>query len=510
MIPLKLHSNAALIIVYALAALLAIEPCLWLVRTWRAPAYNSAGLAVFGVALGLFIWSLTSERVGDEARSRSHQATAFKLLAATALLRLAGHLLAINILSAFALMVDVFALGLLAGIGHRRRAVSPFWVAIVFGFSLPVERIFQRIIGYDLQHISARGACGMLGVIYPDIVCAGVDIRLAGQQVLVDLPCSGARGLVLFLILFATLCALVRPSFRATIAAGILTLSAALIANMLRISMLAVGIVFPENFGGIDVMAQPAHDLVGLASLAAGVLPIVCWARYQMRRRVSFPIGDSSMKSVRYGGSVRADALSKRSKIGGVICIGAVGATLLFASPNPVDVAANIAPIELPHRIGQDTRRALALSPVELDYFAQYGGAAAKAQYGPMVLLTVRTSSPLRHLHEPDECLAGAGYEVITIGVRGEVFPGATYHATDPEGRRWLVRVSYVSEDGARAHSVAEVVRKWLYAPSTTWTAIERIYPADITPEYLNYLEASVLRAFDLAPTSPAQFAPDN
>lgn len=513
MIPLKLHTNAALKIVYALVALLALEPCIWLVKTWLEPAYNSSGFAVFGVAAALFIWSLSSECIGDNSVGRSHQAVAFKLLAATALVRLAGHLLAINILSALALMVDVFALGLLARIGQRGRAVSPFWVAVVFGFSLPIERVFQRIIGYDLQHISATGACGMLGSVFSDVTCAGVDIRLAGEQVMVDLPCSGARGLVLFLLLFATLCAVVRPSFRATIAAGFLTLLAALCANMVRISALAVGIVFPESIGGIDVMAQPWHDLLGLASLAVGGVPIVLWARYQMRRRAPLLAGDNSTKTSGYDDGVAAaslaDSLTFRSKILGVICVGAVGATLLFAAPTPVDVAADIEPIELPQRIGQDFRRDLPLSPIELDYFARYGGGTAKAQYGPMVLLAVRTSSPLRHLHAPDECLSGAGYDVTTIGVRGDVFPGATYHATDPDGRRWLVRVSYVSEQGMRAESVAEVVRKWLYAPSTTWTAIERIYPAEIDPNQLEYLESSVLRAFELAPNSSAKLNPE-
>ena len=88
---------------------------------------------------------------------------------------------------------------------RRVRAVSPFWLAVGFAFALPLERILQRSIGFLLQEVSAQGACGMLSVFFNDVRCAGVRITVDGADVLVDLPCSGARSLIAFAFAFALL-----------------------------------------------------------------------------------------------------------------------------------------------------------------------------------------------------------------------------------------------------------------------------------------------------------------
>ena len=53
----------------AAVVVLAAEPALWLFRTWQDPAYNSNGLLVFALALGLACWSLTSPLIRPAARS---------------------------------------------------------------------------------------------------------------------------------------------------------------------------------------------------------------------------------------------------------------------------------------------------------------------------------------------------------------------------------------------------------------------------------------------------------
>lgn len=255
------------------AVILAVEPVLWLVQTWTAPAYDSPGGWIFALTAGIFAWSVSSRQT--EYSSTRH---AWWLLAGTAVLRLVGQVLAINVLGALALAVDVYAVGVLGGLGKRERAVSPLWLAVLFAFSLPVERIFQRVIGYGLQHVSAAGSCSLLGTVFDDVTCAGVHIQLAGQDVLVDLPCSGARGLVLLSVLFCGLAALARPNVRQAVVGVSLAVVSALVANSVRIASLAVGIAFPDAVG-VDVMAQPWHDIVGLAALGFGVMPLVWWAR---------------------------------------------------------------------------------------------------------------------------------------------------------------------------------------------------------------------------------------
>jgi len=68
-------------------------------------------------------------------------------------------------LSALALVIDVYALGLLLAVQQRKHPLSPAWCAILFAFSLPIERIIQRVLGFPLQLISANNpAC----VVVPD------------------------------------------------------------------------------------------------------------------------------------------------------------------------------------------------------------------------------------------------------------------------------------------------------------------------------------------------------
>ena len=163
------------------------------------PNYASdGGLAALAVA-ALAAWSLSSPRPGP-ARPRGAVAAC---LAATALVRVGSEAVGINVLGAAALALDVGALAAWAGLAERRRAVSPFWLAVLFAFALPVERIFQRTVGFPLQSASAAGACGLLSLGDAAVVCEGVRLLVNGWEALVDLPCSGASGLVVLLALSA-------------------------------------------------------------------------------------------------------------------------------------------------------------------------------------------------------------------------------------------------------------------------------------------------------------------
>jgi hypothetical protein len=139
--------------------ILATQPVVWLITTWVDPAYGSHGWLVFALAALLFVWSVTSQRRWVTTASRRR---ALWLLAMTAGVRLIGQLMGVNVIGALALVLDVYAIGLLFELNARTRALSPGWLALVFAFALPLERIVQRTIGFGLQHVSAAGACAVL------------------------------------------------------------------------------------------------------------------------------------------------------------------------------------------------------------------------------------------------------------------------------------------------------------------------------------------------------------
>jgi len=469
----------------AAAIVLAAGPLAWLVGTWLDPAFDSHGLIYFAAFLGLAAWSATSPltRRGGEAGVR----IAVALLAATALVRLAGQILAVDTIGALALVIDVYALGRLAGLHRRVRALSPFWLAVTFAFALPLERIVQRSIGFALQDVSARGACGALSALFRDVQCAGVRITVEGADVLVDLPCSGARALIMFALAFAVAASLARPRGLSAVFGGALALAAACVGNVLRITLLAAGVALGPDRLGFDVMAQPWHDIVGLVALAAVCPVLILWAR---------GVSPAPAKTVTSVAAVppRIESTSRTWAASAFL----LAAVAIIATPaRPVDVAARDISIAAPERIGDLRAAALPLSDRERAYFEQYGGAAAKAAYGPFALLLTRTTSPLRHLHAPDECLRGLGYRVSYLGMRFAPIPSAHYRAVALDGTAYRVEVSFLSDRGHRAASVSEAVWLWLADRSTVWTAVQRISPESASPHQREDFDAGVFAALD-------------
>ena len=466
-------------------ALLAFHPLLWLIGTWFDPAYDSYGFWVAALTAALLLWSATSPLQTLNSRQRQ---VGLGLLALTAAIRLLGQWLGINVLGAAALAVDVYAIGLVLNLDRRTRPLAPGWLAVLFAFALPVERILQRCFGFALQQLSAVGACTALGLGAP-VQCEGIQLQWQGQTVLVDLPCSGTRGLLLLLLLFVALAALTRPTLRDAFLGALLTLAAATLGNSLRIVFIAVGLVHREALGGVDVFAEPWHSLIGLLTLSLSTLPLLLWARGERGGAVPVPPATAAACDVKPLFAVRPfTGLAFLAACSGIIAV----------PPQPLDVARSQPTPQLPGYIAIFAAQPGALTAQEQTYFTRYGGGAARAAYGPYGLLVVSTSAPLRHLHAPEECLTGAGHAVRYLGQTGGPQPSAIYRSTDPQGQVWRVTVSYVSERGERTAHVAEAVWRWLQAPGTTWRMIQRIAPWELPVEAAETFDVAVWRALDL------------
>lgn len=469
--------------------LLAAHPLLWLVQTWFDPAYDSQGLWVAALAGSLLLWSATSplQRVDSHQRLNG-----ISLLALTALLRLLGQWLGINTLGAAALAVDVYAIGLLLGLQYRSRPLAAGWLALLFAFALPIERILQRGFGFVLQQVSAAGACGVLKLGQAPVQCDGLQLQWHEQVVLVDLPCSGTRGLLLLLLLFAALAALTRPGPRQAIFGALLALAAAALGNSLRIVALAVGLVHREALGGLDVFAEPWHSTLGLCTLGLSALPLLLWAHNARGAVVLLPPTSPATSTPPLFPTVKP-------WVGLTFLLACAGIVML--PPQALDVARPQSAPQLPDRIALFAAQPGALTDKEQAYFTRYGGGAARAAYGPFGLLVVSTSAPLRHLHSPEECLTGNGHTVRYLGQTGGVTPSAVYRSTDPQGQSWRITVSFVSERGEWTPHVAEAIWRWLQAPGTTWRMVQRIAPWELLETQIEHFDAAVWRALDLSPS---------
>ena len=476
-------------IFFGMAALaLAVDPILWLVRTWSDPSYNSSGLIVFCVCAGIFLWSITSDRVNPKVNLR----LPLFLLTISSLTRLVGQVLAINVIGAITLVLDVYAIGHLAAVGLRKRPISSGWLAICFAFSLPLERIIQRTIGYGLQSVSADGACLFLGNIFENVHCNGVRILINQQDVLVDLPCSGARALILILLFYSACMSICRPGLAKGITGFGITLLSGILVNVLRITFLATGIAYPNYFMEIDVMQAPWHDLSGLLFLAIGCLPVIYWALLVYQPNPLQGISNEKKERRVENQSVQINPLFPA--LGFLVL-----AFLIINLPrNPIDVAKPNIKINLPLWIHGSIATPVPLLPKEKTYFMKYGGAAAKAIYGEHGLLIVKTSAPLRHLHSPEACLRGLGFKVQYKGVSHKILPTAIYKATAPDGTSFRVAVSFVSNQGHVVSNVSEAVWKWMQHPGGTWSAIQRISPWNLEEVESNQWDHAVKAAMDI------------
>jgi exosortase/archaeosortase family protein len=332
-------------------------------------------------------------------------------------------------------------------------------------------------------------AGGLLSLGIEDVRSEGVRIVLDGQDILVDLPCSGARGLLLVLLCFFATAALTRPAPARAAVGLVVTLAAAGMTNAARIAGLALGIARPAYVGGIDVMEAPWHDVIGVVALGVGLAVVLAWGRSIPPRART-----SDNRSYRAAPS-NTPVESWRSWLLAATVLGAALA-LPTIPAHPLDVAAPADPPALPNRILAHGRVDIAPQPHEREYFATYGGGISKASFGPLGLMTVRTSAPLRHLHDPDVCARAAGHAVRYLGLVSPVT--AAYRATSPTGEHHRIHVTYVSDTGYIASNVATTVWHWMHGRVRTWTLIQRSYPETLAERERLRLDAAVLALFDI------------
>lgn len=431
-----------LLLVPGLVALLA-EPTAWLVHTWREPAYDSQGWLVALLAAGLAVRSVASGPAAPDARAVR---AGLGLLGLTAAVRLAGRLLDVSHVGATALVADALAAGLLLGLGRRPWPVAPWALAGLVALSLPVEHTLQQLVSYPLRLASAATVALLLGVERDGTLLAG-DLS-------VDLPCSGATGLVTLGVLAFAVAARRRAGPRGLALGTLAVTGGAWLANTVRLALL---VVRPSDAW----LADPHHTALGLTALGIGALPALALAR-------SLPVRSPS-----------AGPPAALPTLPAPLALAFSGLALVVAAApsHPLDVSGPTVGPGLPGALGGLPSVARELSAQEREYFGRFGGTVERRTYATdpaTTVLLVRTTAPLRHLHSPDACLRGAGHDVERMGVRDGT---VVWRTVDPDGRAWRVEASFTSSEGDMALSASEVAWRWLRSPGATWTLLERVTP---------------------------------
>ena len=466
------HVTAGLLV--AAAVVLAIKPLVWLFGTWYLPGYEGTGVVAALLVLALALVSgLSGRQVFAPLPPRG---LAVLLLGVTSLIRLTAQWLDINVLGALLLVVDVYAIAHLAQLRYRKVSLSPFWLACLFAFALPIEPMVQRLVGFGLQHLSASVACTILAPWFSDLQCDGVRLVVSGKDILVDLPCSGAQLLSASAMMMALIHTLARPSWCTAVLNVMFWFVLSLLGNGLRIALLAVGIAYARELP-FSVMDPWPHTIIGFLILAAVSGGLAVFALRNTRRR-SYAASTSVHQFL-------VHKSQPKGFIGLTLALGLFCFAALVGSirPQPLDASPPLQTPVLPVVAADFFAEPQALSDQEESYFAQYGGGASKASFGPYGLLLVRTSSPLRHLHDPTVCWKGLGYQV-SLHSTDHVENAVIYQASRDEERYWL-KIRYRADDGRSANSVSEAVWHWMRQPDIPWTMVQQVIPVEMlgTPQ---------------------------
>lgn len=494
--------------------ILIYHPIIWLMKTWQDPAYQTSGLWIALIVLALFCLSVRSPRgqFTQQLTKQSEQTGPNEGLSSSKWIglavlscgcRLFSQVFAIHILGALALVVDVYVLASWFELQKRGRAISPFWLSILFLWSLPIGHLFQRCGGFILQWLSAQSAGALLSISGHQAKVFGTEIHWLDARILVDPPCSGASSFVLSLMIWTLACCLTMPQSVKSIFKGFaIALLGAVLANICRILVCCVFTVF-ENPFGVDVLQDPTHSLIGLLSLFCFViLPLGLWANEKwanenlIQNLVSLPNAFESPKKLsclsypQFLIHLKFQRLKKyfANRIavqtpaysGVLACLFALW--IVNLPHQPMDVSAEKAWQTLPSQLAGVLGKTVALNSVETHYFQKFGGNALKVRYGQTTVMLVQTASPLRHLHDPGDCLRGMGYDVKFVGRQTGPYPSNRFEATSPDGKKYWVDVVFKSSSGQIVTSVSEAILLWLQQPQTHWMTIQRIRPAQKDP----------------------------
>lgn len=186
-------------------------------------------------------------------------------LVASALLAVAAALAELMLPDLAAAAIAMLAVGVYLAYALRRPATA---LVILLLLSLPIVASLQFYLGFPLRVLVAQASAQLLSLAGVEAGAAGASIVSDGVTVLIDAPCAGIGMLWLGSFAAALLSYLSAADARRTLANGCIAALLVLAANVARNTVL----FFPES-GRVHWPAW-SHDAVGLAALAAVIVPL--------------------------------------------------------------------------------------------------------------------------------------------------------------------------------------------------------------------------------------------
>ena len=357
----------------------------------------------------------------------------------------------------FSALLAVVALGLFLSGGKITKGLTPGdWCLIVL--SLPVVASLNFYLGYPLRLAVTACAVPLLNINGFAASCQGTSICWSNQVVEIDAPCSGIRMLWAGLYLAATLASLRCLTLRNGFLFMALSVVAALVANVLRVTSL-----FYLETGVISLPDQyntAVHEGVGVAvffMLAIGLLLVAgAIARSQSQVTDGAPEKSQSAEVVKNPLNVPCLAICVLSALTSVAL-----EMCSFSGGQKQTPSA----VQWPATFDGQYMRPVPLSRAAAEFAQGFPGQIAVFNAGISTVVYRHIDRATRQLHPAADCYRAAGYQIKYLPL-----------FTDAQGRRWETIEAY--KEGAGSASAERLqIRERIYDEAGgTWTDVSAWY----------------------------------
>ena len=265
-------------------------------------------------------------------------------------------------------------------------------VVALLSLSLPWVATLEFLLAYPLRVLVAASAAGLLSGLGVEVTRVGTDLWHQGQAVGVDAPCSGLRMLWFLLFAAAVLAARFRLNWPRTLGLGLLSVGLALVANLLRATLL----FFPES--GWVTWPHWTHEATGLLCFAPALAVLLGLARRW--ERTSLPTSEA------------APALSPKWRRTGTVVALAIALSWCWRPEAQTGEPLEPTAVAWPEQFRGQALTALPLSVREEHFAAGFPGALARFRCGDGEVIFRRVHRATRKLHAAEDCFKAAGFEM--------------------------------------------------------------------------------------------------
>jgi exosortase/archaeosortase family protein len=386
-------------------------------------------------------------------------------------LKAGGSISAILILYCFCLILAppmvsaLFAVGTILFWLNRNglvRSSASDWFLVFL--SMPLVASLNFYAGYPLRWLVSRCAATLLTINgFPSVV-QGTSILWHSYSVDIDAPCSGIKMLWMAMYITAAIASIRQLSLAQTLSLMVLSVIAALFANILRVTSLFYLETGTVNFGGSlhDIVHQGTGVAVFLL-LAAGLMSA---AFYLWREKQSDANSDPKVESApqeNNSASLANSFLALNHKR-----VDGLSPTFLFLCVlvSILPVFANVAPsAQEDHFPGWPSTfenlplQSKALSPDTEEFAKEFPGRIGVFTNGKRIVVFRWLTQPTRKLHPSCDCYRSMGYAIKWLPT-----------ATDTSGIKWS------RFEGTKGDSTVQVRERIFDNVGHAWTDVSEWY----------------------------------